>query len=403
MKLYIITASYPYGSREIFLENEVRYLSKNFDIELVPTYFFNNDREIRKLPDNVKSNRPIILNNFQRLIKSLFIFNFLKSELLEFKILLNQNSVSLINIKNFIISVSNRRLFFKSSVFKRIKNSKEDFILYFYWTNSLSLCINSISNKSFVRVHGGEIDFKRSNGYIPFINQILSLNTNFLPISNSCKNDLIKLNDKIKTTVNRLGTFNDIYDSHKSFYVSNFESKKKVIVSCSNLIPLKRIHLIIKALEGCRDEISWHHFGDGKLFSFLKNEANQKLTSNIEVNFHGHISNLELLNFYKNNYIDLFINVSESEGIPVSIMEAMSFGIPCFATDVGATNEIVNNSNGVLVKENFEIDLLKDTIETLKNSKFLTKRYLAYKTWFEKYNGKRNYKMLEEIFNAQKL
>ena len=33
----------------------------------------------------------------------------------------------------------------------------------------------------------------------------------------------------------------------------------------------------------------------------------------------------------------VFLNVSSSEGVPVSIIEAMSFGIPCIATNVGGT------------------------------------------------------------------
>ena len=48
-----------------------------------------------------------------------------------------------------------------------------------------------------------------------------------------------------------------------------------------------------------------------------------------------------MLDYYKNNIIDIFINLSASEGIPVSIMDAISFGIPCIATNVGGTGEIV--------------------------------------------------------------
>ncbi|MFR4320263.1 MAG: glycosyltransferase [Blautia massiliensis (ex Durand et al. 2017)] len=44
------------------------------------------------------------------------------------------------------------------------------------------------------------------------------------------------------------------------------------------------------------------------------------------------------------------MNVSSSEGIPVSIMEATSFGIPGIATDAGGTKEIIRDKeNGVLL------------------------------------------------------
>ena len=49
------------------------------------------------------------------------------------------------------------------------------------------------------------------------------------------------------------------------------------------------------------------------------------------------------------NDFDLFVNMSLSEGIPVSIMEAISFGIPIIATNVGGNAEIVNDETGVLI------------------------------------------------------
>lgn len=42
--------------------------------------------------------------------------------------------------------------------------------------------------------------------------------------------------------------------------------------------------------------------------------------------------------------------MSDSEGIPVSIMEAMSFGIPVIARNVGGMSEIVNEENGLLLE-----------------------------------------------------
>lgn len=54
------------------------------------------------------------------------------------------------------------------------------------------------------------------------------------------------------------------------------------------------------------------------------------------------------------NDFDLFVNMSLSEGIPVSIMEAISFGIPIIATNVGGNAEIVNDETGVLIPVNID-------------------------------------------------
>ena len=48
---------------------------------------------------------------------------------------------------------------------------------------------------------------------------------------------------------------------------------------------------------------------------------------------------------------DLFYQSSRSEGLPNAILEAMASGLPCVATEVGGTNEIISNEeNGFLVE-----------------------------------------------------
>ena len=64
---------------------------------------------------------------------------------------------------------------------------------------------------------------------------------------------------------------------------------------------------------------------------------------------YGAFSNREVFDFYKSHPVDFLINVSNNEGIPVSIMEAHSFSIPVVATNVGGTSEIVNEENGILL------------------------------------------------------
>lgn len=56
---------------------------------------------------------------------------------------------------------------------------------------------------------------------------------------------------------------------------------------------------------------------------------------NVAYNFVEYLNNEEVYTFYRNNRVDVFLNVSESEGVPVSIMEAMSCHIPTIAPDVG--------------------------------------------------------------------
>ena len=47
---------------------------------------------------------------------------------------------------------------------------------------------------------------------------------------------------------------------------------------------------------------------------------------------------------------DIFVTTSVSDGTPVSLLEAMSSGLPCIATSVGGIPEwITNGENGILI------------------------------------------------------
>jgi glycosyltransferase involved in cell wall biosynthesis len=225
-----------------------------------------------------------------------------------------------------------------------------DTILYFYWGFGSSQIIPFIKkagyNKIIVRFHGFDLYEDRKDGYIPFRQDLLKKLDFAVPISEHGNKYLHERYPgiKFKSQVFRLGCFQNGLSQPSSDH-------KLRIVSCSNVIPLKRLDLIATALKYIDFEVQWTHLGDGEKFDELKNEI-LLLPKNIHVALPGRISPEDVLDFYSQNSIDLFLNVSTSEGVPVSIMEAFSAGIPVYATDVGGTAEIVNTLNGkLLIKE----------------------------------------------------
>jgi glycosyltransferase involved in cell wall biosynthesis len=81
--------------------------------------------------------------------------------------------------------------------------------------------------------------------------------------------------------------------------------------------------------------------------------------------------------------------LSESEGVPVSIMEAQSFGIPVIATNVGGTSEIVNERVGILLSDNpTRNDVCKALEEVLKSN---ISREFIKKEWNKISNAERNF------------
>ena len=99
------------------------------------------------------------------------------------------------------------------------------------------------------------------------------------------------------------------------------------------MIPRKRVGLILKgiiaAANQVNQQIEWYHIGDGPDKQKI---INHTLPPNVSVNLLGNLSYEEMMDLYKNNPADLFMNLSEKEGTPVSLMESISCGIPILVT-----------------------------------------------------------------------
>lgn len=239
--------------------------------------------------------------------------------------------------------------------------------------------------------------YEESQGIVsyPFRNLSLQFLDRVCAISKHGKNHLTKRykNFESKISFIRLGTSAD----YNTMALNLGENKKKVkIVSCSSLTSVKRVNLIIDILKHFNKseyQIEWHHFGDGKLMPEIQTYANNHLNKeNISFCFWGSLSNKEVKDFYSKNYCDLFINVSSSEGIPVSIMEAQAAGIPVIATNVGGTSEIVNEENGILIHKNFHPqDVYLSLLKILNQPNILlSKRKASRLNWEQSYNANKN-------------
>ena len=125
------------------------------------------------------------------------------------------------------------------------------------------------------------------------------------------------------------------------------------LFSCSSAIPLKRIGLLIRALSLIPDPVPvfWTHVGGGPELDALRSEADAQLSAkpNVRYSFTGPLPNERIRPLYVREGAGLFINVSESEGLPVSMMEAMSVGIPLMGTDVGGVSELIGPDTGILL------------------------------------------------------
>ncbi len=388
-KLVLVTNNFPYGKGEEFLENEIWILSKKF--RKIYIFTFSKNVEItRKLPSNVCV-RKISRDKKKYLIK---LFN-LKNILM----MLKERRYKLDDLKRILkyilLGKKLQEEIKKLQKEERIKD--KSLICYSYWLTigAYGLTFLPKEIKKISRAHGHDIyEEVNPNGYLPFRDEIFNKLNLIIPCSNNGKEYLLKnkcLTDKV--FVSYLGTTNQKLNVEKS------KVNERVIISCSSINRNKRVERIAEMFNEFQNNfpsslyIKWIHFGSGKeekeIIEFCKNNI-----QNIDIEFRGHVKNSELLKFYRENNVDLFINVSKSEGIPVSMMEAQSFGIPIIGTNVGGVNEITNESLGGLLPKDFtnrelflKINelLKKDTLEILKI------RQRNYNNWNKKFNAEKDY------------
>ncbi|NYE58564.1 glycosyltransferase involved in cell wall biosynthesis [Carboxydothermus ferrireducens DSM 11255] len=137
--------------------------------------------------------------------------------------------------------------------------------------------------------------------------------------------------------------------------------------------------------------------GDGPLKNELK-ELAKELGIESLVTFPGYIPNPA--EFYRE--IDIFVLPSISEGLPLSLLEAMSWKLAVIATNVGGIPEVINSGeNGLLVPPKDATALTEALYTLIFNENFrLSLGERAYITVREKYNVAHMAQRNEEIYRG---
>ena len=139
------------------------------------------------------------------------------------------------------------------------------------------------------------------------------------------------------------------------------------IVSCSFVSPVKRVDKIFMSILELASltpkNIEWFHIGGGPGLDEINSLVELNIKSNLQTHLLGNQPNEKIFEFYVKQPIDFFLMLSESEGIPVAMMEAMSVGLPIITTAVGGIPEIIDNKiNGILFDVNVENKIIAQSI-----------------------------------------
>ena len=371
--LVFLTKIFPFDKGEEFIEDEILMLSKNFKKVIVIATSTSDDAvQTRTTPENFQIYRIKASKVKYKLPISamkLFPFYNYKGYMTEKERIAVKGSLKKRAYLTYFASKAN-------VVFKETKNilsecnlsQYDNVVFYSYWFYDTALA--AIKLKEYFALKG-KCAVSRAHGYDMYTYRN---SMNYLPL----REYLLKHIDKVYTC-----------SRNGSDYLKNlcpgYDNKIEVaylgtkdhgvgpakedrifhIVSCCHIVPVKRMDLLAKSLETLKDsglKLKWTHFGAGEGLEKLKEYAKENLDF-MEVNFAGGVKNAELMEYYQKEHVDLFINTSSSEGLPVTIMEACSFGIPSIATNVGGTAEIVKDGEtGLLLDVDFKPEELGEKI-----------------------------------------
>ncbi len=387
--IYIFTNAYPYNNSEPFFHTELLSIAQNFDsVKIFPK---ENGNLTFELPINVeiinakKSEHFNITKSLKQSPKLLlaFLFELLKSKyrytyLNNYKLYLSK----LVQHYNNILPYA-----------KELKKENAD-TYYTYWLNdwaielSLYKYLFNDKIKLVSRIHGYDFDeIQIDNNFHIFRHFVLAKYNSIVSISNYGKQYIGNKYKafKSKFSVSYLG----IKNPKNNIIIDN---KNVHIVSCSSVIKLKRLDLIIEILKHIPQPITWAHIGSGELVEEMKIKA-KNLPNNVTIEWIGNLNNKEVLNYYANKSIALFINTSDYEGLPYSMIEAISYGIPVCGRNVCGIPEIVNNETGILLEKDFDTRTVAQKISEflIQKSSSIEYRENVKEFWHKNFNAYINY------------
>ena len=219
------------------------------------------------------------------------------------------------------------------------------------------------------------------------------------------KSDIVVTPSKhLKNFILNLGFKNKIEIINNGVFIPEentniFTNDQINITIVSRLVSHKNIKKIIRAISDLNDPLIYLNIiGDGPELNQLQKIS---LESNNKDNiiFHGKLNRDDINHIFLKS--DIYIQASNYEGLPHSLLEAMSYGIPVLCTPVGECKKILGNEDrGYML----DLPVSKNNIKS-KISQIIGEKNIANKKGErgkdfinEKYNLTNSFNLYKNLF-----
>lgn len=362
--LVLITDVFPYGSitENAFISPEIKALAEQFDkVIIAPRMKLTEEMEITGFPENIEVCDSLILNKSLR--------NKLKSLPHVLKGILNDLFLKKGNLRDIVaysayVDISRRDL---KCFLREKKLDPASTLFYTFWFDFTTAALSLENDLKFLtRVHGHDLyeerNFISSYWRKLTFEKILKCYT----VSEAGKEYLSKkypdYADKIQLanlgTENTHGSIPFPKDPWVLSTVNKSLEKHEIsLLGIARLSPEKGVTRQIKSIVELAERntsLKFHylHIGDGPLMENII-ELTRQLPENLSVDLLGAVPNADVHTLLTSRSFDMMILLSHSEGLPVSLCEAISYGIPYLATDVGGIHEIIPRKIIPLLNEDY--------------------------------------------------
>jgi glycosyltransferase involved in cell wall biosynthesis len=252
--------------------------------------------------------------------------------------------------------------------------------------------------KVLLHIHGGHYlnNLPKKGLFFKFLKYYVK-SSDYIIVLSKMEKDLLVL--KFKINKENITPLENCVRIPERFYKK--KNKKVEIIFLGRIENDKGIFDIVKALSQLikiRSDFIFKLYGTGSIEEEVIRELTNILGSNFQ--FMGIVSGKEKDKAFQK--ADIFLLPSYYEGLPLSLLEAMSFGVVPIVTDVGSIGTVVKNKfNGYIVEMKNSIELcniINNVIENYKNNSMDDMKNNTIQTISENYNCKDYGVKLEKIY-----
>lgn len=265
-----------------------------------------------------------------------------------------------------------------NKVLNNLRNTSAD-LVHVHWLYPDGLCIPALKEagfKTILTIHGSDWYQTRNDPELVELLQKVLQNTDRILYSGPrLKTDIEEvypeLADKSEVIYNMV--------DERMYRVPDKEEKKRTVkklgwnfskinaLTVANIREEKGVDLLVEAVQSAPKlkEVDFHVVGASRGDTFSK-AFFQSIRELPNIHYHPPVPPNELLSYY--SAADFFVLPSRREGFNVSILEAMSCGLPVVCTDVGGNKKVVGKNSGIITDSISSKDLSEGLVNMISKS-----------------------------------